>query len=98
MMGISLNSLTSQQKTPSPYQGREGVPVVPPWLKLSMRQLHSFQVQQFINHCDTLRSDNGAPPAWATKISTTQLPGPFHTTVPIAITPSGDSLKIVLMC
>ncbi len=51
-----------------------------------------------MNYCDTLRSDNGAPPSWATMISTTQLPGPFHTTVCIAITPSGDSLNIVLMC
>ena len=72
--------------------------MVPPWLKLSERQLHSFQVQQLMNGCDTLRSDNGAPPAWATMISTTQLPGPFHITVHIAITPYGDSLNVVLMC
>lgn len=51
-----------------------------------------------MNDCDTLRSDNGAPPTWATLFSTTQLPGPFHTTVCIAITPTGDSLNIVLMC
>src|SRR5262245_51674496 len=47
---------------------------------------------------DTLRRDNGTLPARATCCSPTQLPGPFHTGVYTAFTPTGGSLKTVSAC
>src|SRR5690606_7011725 len=99
---IVYPSVTEQQKEPHLYQGRDGVPVVPPWLRIMhyTHDRHSIRVRAKI--ADTLCCDNGcASRRWLhmpAGTSPLQLPSPFDIRACATFTATGGSLNTALMC